>query len=437
MAEQSRRLNSWKEIADYVGKDVRTAMRWAKSDGLPVRRVAGGRGRSVFAFTGEIDIWLEGDTIGRLEQSAGAQDEARDRRGPAEPGPVRRVRMLVPVTLAALAAGVAGFAISSGTPDARDAGLRVTATDVMVSVADGGGDPRRIYGFDADVPPILTGARARLHDADADGVRDVLVGVSTYVDHTHRAPRSGELINLTTGGDVRWRFRFDDVITFRDERFDGPWAMSDWGVGPASSPARIAVAAHHHTWWASMAAVLDHHGRRVSTFVNPGWIESLLWIDGHRVGAAGFNNARNAAMMAVIDADRPESAAPGSDGTPYACVSCPAAPPLYYATFPRSELNIVTAGRFNRARLSREQDRIIVRTVEIAGDQLAATALYEFDQDLRLRSARYDEVYWMSHARLEREGRLTHTRAACPERDGPRAIEVWSGTGWRTVAPQR
>jgi len=55
MAEQSRRLDSWKEIADYVGKDVRTAMRWAKSDGLPVRRVAGVRGRSVFAFTGEID----------------------------------------------------------------------------------------------------------------------------------------------------------------------------------------------------------------------------------------------------------------------------------------------------------------------------------------------------------------------------------------------
>src|SRR4051812_6878241 len=53
------RLDSWKEIADYLGRDVRTAMRWAKTHGLPVRRVAG-KGRSVFAFRNEIDEWLAG-----------------------------------------------------------------------------------------------------------------------------------------------------------------------------------------------------------------------------------------------------------------------------------------------------------------------------------------------------------------------------------------
>src|SRR5688500_18782455 len=59
MGEHTRRLDSWKEIAEYLGRDVRTAMRWAKSHGLTVRRV-GGKRRSVFAFTNEIDGWLEG-----------------------------------------------------------------------------------------------------------------------------------------------------------------------------------------------------------------------------------------------------------------------------------------------------------------------------------------------------------------------------------------
>lgn len=441
MAEQSRRLDSWKEIADYVGKDVRTAMRWAKSDGLPVRRVAGVRGRSVFAFTGEIDAWLAGGPDRTADpapasEHANGQPPSGPARSPAAPS--RRPWLLAGAgltTIALAGAGIARWSTAGASPD--PAGVRVAVTEAMVALTEGDGPPRQIYGFDADLPPTLTAAPARLHDADANGVRDVLVGVSTYIDHAHRTPRSGELINLSTEGRVLWRFTFDDVIAFRDERFDGPWGVTDWNIGPAASPARIAVAAHHHTWWASMAVVLDHRGQRVSTFINPGWIEWLLWLDADRLAASGFNNAQNAAIVSVIDVTRPHSVAPGSGGTPYACVSCAGVTPLYYATFPRSEINILTAGRFNRARVSREQDRIIVRTVEIDGNPLSATAIYEFDQDMRLRSARYDDVYWTWHERLEREGRLTHAREACPERDGPREIRVWADAGWQTIAPPR
>lgn len=68
--KQDRRLDSWKEIADYLGRDVRTAVRWEKDKGLPVRRLPGGKRQSVFAFTAEIDAWLlqqnepsEGNTL--------------------------------------------------------------------------------------------------------------------------------------------------------------------------------------------------------------------------------------------------------------------------------------------------------------------------------------------------------------------------------------
>jgi hypothetical protein len=52
-----QRLDSWKEIADYLGRDVRTAMRW-EQDGLPVHRVPGGLRRGVFAIPDEVDAWL-------------------------------------------------------------------------------------------------------------------------------------------------------------------------------------------------------------------------------------------------------------------------------------------------------------------------------------------------------------------------------------------
>ena len=56
----SRRLDSWKEIADYLRRDVRTAIRWEKEKGLPVHRIPGGSRHSVFAFANEIDDWMSG-----------------------------------------------------------------------------------------------------------------------------------------------------------------------------------------------------------------------------------------------------------------------------------------------------------------------------------------------------------------------------------------
>lgn len=53
------RLDSWKSIALYLKRDVKTCMQWAKSYGLPVYRIDENSKRSrVFAFESEIDEWF-------------------------------------------------------------------------------------------------------------------------------------------------------------------------------------------------------------------------------------------------------------------------------------------------------------------------------------------------------------------------------------------
>lgn len=52
-----RRLDSWKAIAEFLGRSVRTVQRWHDLNGLPVHRF-GGRKGGVFAFENEIDVWL-------------------------------------------------------------------------------------------------------------------------------------------------------------------------------------------------------------------------------------------------------------------------------------------------------------------------------------------------------------------------------------------
>jgi len=53
------RLDSWKEIADYLMRDVRTVQRWESSEQLPVHRILHRKRSTVYAYKKELDIWME------------------------------------------------------------------------------------------------------------------------------------------------------------------------------------------------------------------------------------------------------------------------------------------------------------------------------------------------------------------------------------------
>jgi tetratricopeptide (TPR) repeat protein len=55
---ENRRLDSWKEIASFFGRDERTVKRWERSRSLPVHRIPGGERGGVFAYTAELTRWL-------------------------------------------------------------------------------------------------------------------------------------------------------------------------------------------------------------------------------------------------------------------------------------------------------------------------------------------------------------------------------------------
>ena len=53
-----RTFQSWKEIAQYMGRGVRTVQRWEEF-GLPVHRPAGRERSAVFAIEHELDAWMQ------------------------------------------------------------------------------------------------------------------------------------------------------------------------------------------------------------------------------------------------------------------------------------------------------------------------------------------------------------------------------------------
>jgi tetratricopeptide (TPR) repeat protein len=63
----NRRLDTWKEIGAFFGRDERTVKRWEITRGLPVHRLPGGGRANVYANTDELLEWLKGKNVTVVE----------------------------------------------------------------------------------------------------------------------------------------------------------------------------------------------------------------------------------------------------------------------------------------------------------------------------------------------------------------------------------
>jgi Tol biopolymer transport system component len=75
------RLDSWKEIAAYLGRGIRTVQRWEREEGLPVHRLAHDKRGSIYARREELAAWWESRRVSLAVPSTSEAPSA-----PAAPG---------------------------------------------------------------------------------------------------------------------------------------------------------------------------------------------------------------------------------------------------------------------------------------------------------------------------------------------------------------
>lgn len=429
-APPSQRLDSWKAIAEYLRRDVGTVRRWEREVGLPVRRLPGGRGRSVFAYTSEIDAWLTTSQKGQASQADVAPD-ARARQAS------RRRLVLTRTLAAAFVVGMIGLVLWSRS-------ARLTATDLRIAVSpdgvvafDGRTTERWRYRFPVEYAtglPIMPEPWRVLTNPPA-----VYVATATRERHSDHRIESGSLLWLDPSGRLRRSFSFADAVSFQGTKYESPWAITSFAVDDTSGRRQIAVAAHHHLWSASLVTVLDDQWRRLGTFVHFGWIEDVRWLAPNRLLIAGYSNAHDGGMVALLDPTAPgsiEGQGPEPPGTAGYCETCGMARPLRMVVLPRSDLNRATASRFNRAVLQVTADRVVARTIEVPAGQEGqdgADAVYELTPSLDLISASFSTSYVAVRRALEAQGRLKPGSATNAKTDAPAEIQMWEPqTGWRT-----
>ena len=104
----AERLDSWKEIAVYLKRSVRSVRRWESEEGLPVHRHQHQSSGTVYAFKDELDAWWANRSTELASVAAGVVAAIRAE-GEAAARPVLNWRSVLLVTVVVLTVAAVGF----------------------------------------------------------------------------------------------------------------------------------------------------------------------------------------------------------------------------------------------------------------------------------------------------------------------------------------
>lgn len=165
---RSDRLDSWKEIALYLKRDVRTVQRWEKKEGLPVHRLAHEKQGTVYAYKSELDAWWKASeqkiAVEPPEPAEGEEDteefvlfNEEDEQLPI----LRRRWFQAFIAIALVAAVGAGIWWARRRQAAAHAKIRV----LVLPLDNLSGDPQQAY-FSAGMTEEITADLARLNPTE-------------------------------------------------------------------------------------------------------------------------------------------------------------------------------------------------------------------------------------------------------------------------------
>ena len=155
-------LDSWKEIAAHVKRDVSTVQRWEKREGMPVHRHVHDRRGSVYAFSSELDAWLQSRKLRLEEEEEGDKAETPvDAECGEGPKGVPQARLgLVLAGMAVLALlSVTYVLIRSRTANSKQAKISSLAVLPLQNLS---GDPSQEYFADGMTEELI-GLLSKIH----------------------------------------------------------------------------------------------------------------------------------------------------------------------------------------------------------------------------------------------------------------------------------
>jgi len=365
----SGELCSWKQVAAYLGVSVRTAQVLERQRGLPVRRLAGTRGR-ISCSVEELHNWKNA----AINQKSNLEEN--------RPSPRKRYSRRLVIGLAGalltgsvIAVGIMRSLLLPGKPTSYS----VETNALVVTDAHGRECWRHVFpqGLNHAVYAGENSTRyAWIGDLTGNGEQEVLFvpAATAPEEQTHNS-----------------------LVCF------GQHGVERFLVGKIrkNGPNRIVVASGHNPYWPCQIATLDADGRLVREYWHSGHLKDLQLADldgdgNNEVYAAGISNAHKTTTLLILD---PETLTGASIEPPeYQLLGFGLPAERARVLLPRSCLNEAIDPYNSIRNLTVDKDGVRVQTLELVGD--AAGVIHHFSKDLREYHAVLADSYRIAYKRL-------------------------------------
>jgi hypothetical protein len=310
---------------------------------------------------------------------------------------------------------------------------RITASSTAIRAIDDRGQTRWTWA-ERPVVPETDSTATFVGDPDPNGDQLILIGVDA---ESAENAVGASLFAFHADGRLRWRLRLRDRFRFASGEYGPSWSCQTSRLASfvADGKRLFAWSSRHQTWWPSVVLVLDESGTIRGRFVNSGWVRGLEPSpDGRFLLASGVSNSADALMIAVLDTRQPSGTSPEAEGSPYACLDCPAGRPALYILFGRSAVSRVSGFRPDAPVLTMVDNQFQVRVREGTGDPIPET-IYEFSSRFDLLRASRSDGYREARRHLDATGTIARDVTAWQEDDAP-GVQIWHpDRGWTTERP--
>ena len=401
MAEKipsGRQLSSWKEIADFLGVTERTAQYWEQEKSLPIKRVAGARGR-VSADADELERWKR-SVLHRVPWHSS----------------VKFLRFSTAISSAAL---ILMGGILIGTQIAANrvgppARYQIDVDTVIVRDQTGREVWRKTFE-----DRFFAGAYTETGITDSRmiwfGRLGTRHGISTLFVYypISRNTKGTALICFSEKGEELWRFTPGMPVSDREGRYSPTYAIGDFRVTSLlpGGPLRILITSHHTYHDPNQFAVLDENGKLLHQYWHSGYLPTLEVADINGDGIneillAGVNNGYRSATLVVLDPRKIGGASTQQRGDPTQLQGFGPGTESAIFLFPRScvsqrrQYNIVSNLSATRGLV-----KVDVEEVENEG---RALVIYEFNGNLEPKDVTISDFLKDVHNAMSAKGELDH-----------------------------
>jgi hypothetical protein len=445
-------FRSWKEIAAYLGCDIRTCLRWEKSLGLPIHRVEGGSKGTVFGYKDELDRWITEKS--RLNGRNGASYSTGEGRpkgdlppaAPATPGRAPKRRLLynpafyIPFHLAVFVLIIGLFIIVSHKPVSHlPHGFLIDGS--VLTVLDIQRNP--IWSYDTKIPSLMddTAYHSRFQrkiysderyarfpwlkfeDIDRDGKVETLFVIKTVDQRAE-----GMVACFDDRGHEKWHFQAGREQLIGKQPFSADYRIEGIDTADVNQDGKPEVLfyATHYPDYPSQFVILDAAGKELGEYWNPGHFNEFVYADLDGDGrteiiAGGVNNDHGKGFIVVFDPLSLSGAAPQSDPEKKFKNLSPGSE-KYYVLIPRTDVDLQDGYPVD-ATASIELNK----NKEISVLSMRSRLYFEFSYGFEFLRIRKSHAFLAMHKKAFDEGKVRSVLDDAYFENLGKGVSYWNG----------